>query len=348
MYRQSMTEYGAALAASEIATPQPQGSEVLIEVSHCGVCHSDLHLQDGYFDLGNGKQLDVRAGRELPFTLGHEIAGSVVAVGPDADGVAPGERYAVYPWIGCGDCERCRGGDEHLCSTTDHLGITVDGGYASHVIVPHPRYLLNIDGIAPELAGSFMCSGLTAYSALQKAMPYAGKGPLMIIGLGGVGMMGLALALAIAGVPVVAADIDPAKREAALKAGAAHVFDPAEDGARRSVFKTTGPVPVAIDFAGAEGSLRFAQSIVGKAGAVVVAGLMGGQFSIPAPMFALRPFSILGNFVGSLTEAKELLDLARSGKVAAIPVELRSLDQANSALDDLRAGKVIGRVVLTP
>ena len=259
-----------------------------------------------------------------------------------------GDRYAVYPWIGCGQCATCARGDEHLCNTTNHLGITVDGGYASHVLVPHPRYLLDIDGIAPELAGSFMCSGLTAYSALKKALPYAGEGPLMIVGLGGVGMMGLALATALADVPVVAADIDPAKRDSALAAGAAHVFDPAEDGARKTVFKTTGPASAAVDFAGAASSLQFAQSIVGKAGAVVVAGLMGGTFSLPTPMFALRQLSIIGNFVGSLNEARELLDLARSGKVPPIPVELRGLDQANSALEDLRAGKVIGRVVLTP
>ncbi len=348
MYRQSMNEYGATLTSNEVDTPQPKGSEVLVEVSHCGVCHSDLHMLDGYFDLGNGKQLDVRAGRELPFTLGHEIAGTVAVVGPEAKGVAPGERYAVYPWIGCGSCGKCQRGDEHLCDTTHHLGITVDGGYASHVMVPHPRYLLNIDGIAPELAGSFMCSGLTAYSALKKALPYARNGPLMIVGLGGVGMMGLALAQAITDIKVIAADIDPAKRQAALDAGAAHAFDPAAPDARKIVFKTTGPAAAAVDFAGAENSLQFAQSVVGKAGGVVVAGLIGGTFSIPAPMFALRQLSILGNFVGSLNEAIELLDLARSGKVPAIPVELRPLDQADDALQDLRAGKVIGRIVLTP
>lgn len=348
MYRQSMTDYGAALEGSEVETPKPQGSQVLIKVSHCGVCHSDLHLIDGYFDLGNGKQLDVRAGRDLPFTLGHEIAGEVVAVGPDATDIAAGDHYAVYPWMGCGECNRCKAGDEHLCDTTHHLGITVDGGYASHVLVPHPRYLLNIDGIAPELAGSFMCSGLTAFSALKKALPYASDGPLMILGLGGVGMMGLALATTIAGVPVIAADIDPSKRQAALDAGAAHVFDPAEPDARKTVFKTCGAASAAIDFVGADRSLQFAQSIVGKAGTVVVAGLLGGNFSIPVPMFALRQLSIIGNFVGSLNEAQELLDLVRSGKVPGIPVELRPLDQANSALDDLRAGKVIGRVVLTP
>ncbi len=348
MYRQSMTDYGAPLAASEADTPEPQGSEVLVRISHCGVCHSDVHIHDGYFDLGGGKQLDIREGRALPFTLGHEIAGEVAALGPDADGIAVGERYAVYPWMGCGACPRCRRGDEHLCKVTHHLGITVDGGYASHVLVPHPRYLLDMSGIDPALAGSYMCSGITAYSAVNKALPYLDGGPLVIVGLGGVGMMTLKIALAVCDAPVIAADIDPAKRQAGLDAGAAHVFDPADPGARKAVFKTCGPASAAIDLAGAEGSFNFAQSVLGKAGAVVVVGLHGGQFSMPIPMLALRPLAILGSFVGSLTEARELLDLARSGKLDAIPVETRPLDQANTALDDLRAGRIIGRVVLTP
>ena len=318
MYRQSMTAYGAPLEATETATPEPSGSEVIVRVSHCGVCHSDVHLQDGYFDLGEGKQLDIRDGRTLPFTLGHEIAGEVAAVGPEAHGIEPGQRFAVYPWIGCGACARCERGDEHLCKITNHLGITVDGGYASHVVVPHPRYLLDLSGIEPALAGSYMCSGVTAYSAINKVRPYLDGGPLMIVGLGGVGMMALKLALAVTDATVIAADIDPAKREAGLAAGAAHVFDPADRETRKAVFKTTGAASAAIDFAGAAASLQFAQSIVDKAGAVVVVGLHGGSFSLPVPMFSLRQLAILGSFVGSLNEARELLDLARSGKLEAI------------------------------
>jgi D-arabinose 1-dehydrogenase-like Zn-dependent alcohol dehydrogenase len=348
MYRQAMTAYGAPLEAGELPTPSPTGSEVLIRIGYCGVCHSDLHLHDGYFDLGDGKRLDVRSGRTLPFTLGHEISGEVEAAGPQAEGVAPGRRYAVYPWIGCGRCARCLAGDEHLCDTPNHLGITVDGGYASHVLVPHPRYLIDVEGVAPELAGSFMCSGLTAYSAIRKALPYLRGGSLMIVGLGGVGMMGLQIARAITDAPISAADIDPAKREAALAAGAAQAFDPAGEDVRKAVFKSIGPDAAAIDFAGAEGSLNFAQSVVGKAGAVVVAGLIGGRFSLPIPMFPLRQLAILGSFVGSLPEARDLVDLVKQGRIAPIPVKARPLAQATQALDDLRHGRVVGRVVLAP
>jgi D-arabinose 1-dehydrogenase-like Zn-dependent alcohol dehydrogenase len=348
MKRQSMIAYGEPLQETSADTPSPQGTEVIVRISHCGVCHSDIHMHDGYFELGGGKQLDVREGRTLPFTLGHEIAGTVEAVGPDAEGVEAGEAYAVYPWIGCGSCDLCLRGDEHLCNVQHHLGINVDGGYSTHVVVPHPRYLLSMEGIDAKLAGSYMCSGLTAYSALKKAVAQVGAGPIMIVGVGGVGMMGLQFARALYDAPILAADIDPAKRETALKSGADQVFDPREDDIRKTVLKATGGAVAAVDFVGSEASLKFAQSIVRKGGTVVVSGLMGGTFSMPVPMFPLRALSIIGTFVGSLTEAREMLDLVRAGKVAPIPVELRPLDKANASLDDLRNGRVIGRVVLTP
>src|SRR5262245_60195143 len=208
MHREALVDYGKPLQVMEAATPKPQGSEVLLRVTHCGVCHSDVHLQDGYFDLGGGQKLDVRANRAMPFTLGHEIAGVVEAMGSAAEGIAKGKRYAAYPWIGCGQCALCSRGDEHMCNAPRALGITVDGGYATHVIVPHPRYLLDVEGIPPELAGALMCSGLTGYSAIKKAVSYLRAGPLLIVGLGGVGMMGLQFARAATDRPIFVADID--------------------------------------------------------------------------------------------------------------------------------------------
>jgi D-arabinose 1-dehydrogenase-like Zn-dependent alcohol dehydrogenase len=349
MHRQSLVDYGKPLKATQAETPEPQGSEVLLRVSHCGVCHSDVHLQDGYFDLGGGQKLDVRGNRPLPFTLGHEIAGTVEAVGPDAKNVARGKFYAAYPWIGCGKCGLCGRGDEHLCNAPRALGVTVDGGYASHVTVPHPRYLLDVEGIAPEIACALMCSGLTGYGAIKKALPYLRIGPLLIVGLGGVGMMGLQFARALTDRPIFVADIDRAKREAALKLGAAEAFDAADAGARKSIAKASGGgVGAAIDFAGSDKSLPFAHAAVAKGGAAIVVGLIGGSFTLPVPMLPLRALTIMGSYVGSPGEAREMLDLVKAGKVAPIPVEVRPLANTSASLDDLRAGKIVGRVVVTP
>ena len=103
MKSQSIVEYGEALQETDSEAPAPQGTQVLIKVTHCGVCHSDVHLHDGYFSMGGDNKLDVRGGRKLPFTLGHEIEGEVVGVGPDAEGVKVGDQRVIYPWIGCGD-----------------------------------------------------------------------------------------------------------------------------------------------------------------------------------------------------------------------------------------------------
>jgi len=349
MHRQSLVEYGKPLQATEAATPAPQGSEVLLRVSHCGVCHSDVHLQDGYFDLGGGQKLDVRGNRPLPFTLGHEIAGTVEAVGPEAQGVPTGKRFAAYPWIGCGRCGLCTRGDEHMCNAPRALGITVDGGYATHVLVPHPRYLMDVEGVAPAIGAALMCSGLTGYGAVKKALPYLRVGPLLIVGLGGVGMMGLQFARALTDRPILVADIDAGKREAALKLGAKEAFDPADPGARKAILRASGGgVGAAIDFAGSDKSFAFAHAPVAKGGAAIVVGLIGGSFSMPVPMLPLRALTMMGSYVGSLAEAREMLDLVKAGKVAPIPVELRPLDQAGRTLDDLREGRVVGRVVVTP
>jgi D-arabinose 1-dehydrogenase-like Zn-dependent alcohol dehydrogenase len=349
MHRQSLTNYGKPLQAADAPTPVPVGTEVLVRISHCGVCHSDLHLQDGYFNLGGGQRLDVRSNRTLPFTLGHEIAGSVEAIGPGASGVAKRGRYAVYPWIGCGTCGLCARGDEHLCNAPRALGITVDGGFATHVLVPHPRYLLDVEGIAPEIAGPLMCSGLTGYAAIKKAIAFLRAGPLLIVGLGGVGMMGLQFARALTDKPILVADIDAAKREAALGLGATQAFDPADEGARKAVYKASGGgVGAAVDFAGSETSLAFAQGAVAKGGAAIVVGLIGGTFTLPVAMFPLRALTLMGSYVGSPAEATEMLGLVKAGKVAPIPVEQRGLDQTSSSLDDLRAGKIVGRVVVRP
>src|SRR5262249_17414626 len=230
--RQSLTTYAAPLCETIVECPQPKGAEVLVRIRRCGVCHSDLHIHDGYFLLGDDKKLDVRAGRALPFTLGHEIAGVVERVGEDAAGVAPGDAVAVYPWIGCGNCAACRRGDENICAAPRHLGINVDGGYASHVLVPHARYLIDYAPLPDSFAATLMCSGLTAYAALKRLAPQAALGPLLLVGMGGVGMMGLALARAMFAQAPLVADVDAAKRQAALAAGAAAAFDPGDPTAR--------------------------------------------------------------------------------------------------------------------
>jgi len=347
MRRQSLVAYGQPLCETVIDPPQPRGSEVLVRVERCGVCHSDLHLHDGYFALGGDKRLDITKDRPLPFTLGHEIAGVIEAAGEDAAEARIGHRVAVYPWIGCGACELCRRGEENLCSAHRHLGISVDGGFATHVLIPHPRYLLDYAPLSPNFAGPLMCSGLTAYAALKRLAALAADGPVLLVGLGGVGMMGLAVARALFRQPPLVADIDAEKRNAALATGAAAAYDPADPQARRAIAAATGGLYAVCDFVGSEKSLQFATGVLARGGKVVVTGLLGGTFSMAAAMFAIKAMTIQGTLTGTLAEARELLELARAGKIAPIPTRERPLGEAQAALDDLRAGRIVGRTVLT-
>jgi D-arabinose 1-dehydrogenase-like Zn-dependent alcohol dehydrogenase len=346
--RQSLVAYGQPLCETVVDCPTPRGREVLVRIERCGVCHSDLHLQDGYFSLGADKQLDVTAGRSLPFTLGHEITGVIESAGEEAKDAVIGHRVAVYPWIGCGTCPACLGGEENLCSNHRHLGIAVDGGFATHVLVPHQRYLLDYAPLSPAFAGPLMCSGLTAYAALKRHTNRPERGPVLLVGLGGVGMMGLAIARALFRTPPIVADIDAEKRQAALAAGAAQAYDPSDPQARKAVMTaTSGGLLAVCDFVGSDKSLQFSTGLLARGGKVVVTGLLGGNFSMPAAMFGIKAMTIEGTLTGTLAEARELLDLARSKNIAPIPTRDRPLSEAQAALDDLRAGRIVGRTVLS-
>ncbi len=134
----AVVAHGAPLECVEIPDPVPVGTEVVVEVTHCGVCHSDLHLWHGGYDLGGGRMLSVRdRGIVLPAAPGHEIVGRVARLGPDASGVAVGDERVVYPWVGCGHCPRCLAEEDNLCSNQRSLGVSVNGGFGRLVKVPH-------------------------------------------------------------------------------------------------------------------------------------------------------------------------------------------------------------------
>jgi D-arabinose 1-dehydrogenase-like Zn-dependent alcohol dehydrogenase len=344
-----VTAFGSPL--SEVVEPvrPPQGTEVLLRVVACGVCHSDLHLSDGHFDLGGGRQMDLSKALQLPRTLGHEIVGEVVAVGDAVAGLAIGSQWLVYPWIGCGHCSLCRAGDEHLCGQPRALGTSVDGGFSDHVSVPHQRYLVDYGQIPADVACTYACSGLTAFSALRKAGAITPEDPLMIIGAGGVGQSAIRLCTVVHGVGPSVADIDPAKRAAALEAGAVRAADPLEADVKRSLLKATGGGYAAvIDFVGTPKTVEFGMSLLRKGGKLIVVGLFGGAVEVSIPMLPLRSISLEGSYVGRLDELQELAALGRAGKVPSIQVADRALSEAQQALDDLRGGKVAGRAVLCP
>jgi alcohol dehydrogenase, propanol-preferring len=345
-----VVEFGAPLAAVDAPTPQPAGTEVLLRVKAAGVCHSDLHIWEGGYDLGHGQRLSLKdRGIPLPLTMGHETVGEVIAAGPEANGVAPGEIRLVYPWIGCGHCQICIQEGENMCAQPRSLGVYCDGGYADHIMVPHPRYLVDLKGLDPVTAAPYACSGLTTYSALKKVAPVLQREPIMIIGAGGLGLMALGLLKAMGGKGAVVVDIDARKREAALAAGALAAVDGAAADARKQITRAAGaPVRAAIDLVGSEQTAALAFDCLPRGGKLVIVGLFGGAAPWSLPLIPIKAATIQGSYVGNLAELEELLELVRRKAVAPIPVTRLPLAEASQALDDLRRGRLVGRAVLTP
>src|SRR6478609_1597509 len=344
MISYQIVEHGRPLQRVLSETPKPQGSEVLVRVTRAGVCHSDLHIWEGYFDLGGGKRFYVKErGCVPPFTLGHEPLGVVEALGPRARGVKRGQKRLVFPWIGCGKCAVCKAGQDNYCvSGSRIIGVNRNGAYSTHILVPDPRYLIDASGIDESFAATLACSGLTAYSAAAKLPELTRSDRVAVIGCGGVGLAGISVLRARGVKNIVACDIDEAKLATAAKLGATQGVNTRAPDAAQKLAGIGG----AIDFVGTPATAALGIAALRKGGRYVLVGLHGGELVHPLPPIAQRAIGIVGSYVGNLQELKAVVALAKKGKLKPMPVETRPAQEVNGALQDLNAGRVVGRVVL--
>jgi D-arabinose 1-dehydrogenase-like Zn-dependent alcohol dehydrogenase len=315
-----------------------------MRITRSGVCHSDLHIWDGYFDLGGGKRFYVKErGCVPPFTPGHEPFGVVEALGPRARGVKVGQKKLIYPWIGCGKCAVCKAGQDNYCvSGSRFLGVNRPGAYSTHVLVPDPKYLLDTAGIDDSFAATLACSAVTAYSAANKLAKLNKGDSVAVLGCGGLGLIAISVLKARGAAAIVGCDIDDTKLAAAQKLGAKKTVNTRAPDALQQM----QGIAAAIDFVGSPATAALGIAALRKGGRYVLCGLYGGELTHPLPPIAQRAIGIVGSYVGSLQELKEVVALAKKRKLRATPVETRSADEANAALEDLRAGKVVGRIVL--
>ena len=341
-----VVENGKPLEEKNLDTPAPKGKEILLKTLSCGVCHSDVHIHDGYFDLGGGMQLPTPLLE--PLTMGHEIFGEVVSVGEEVSNINVGEKYVAYPWIGCGDCELCNTDKTHYCMNNSNLGINVSGGYGDHVIVPGEQYLFDAGDTPDSLAGSYACRGLTAFSALRKAEPFPHDNSLVIVSAGGLGLLALKIARAAYGINPIVLDIDDEKLKVAKNLGASCVINTSKENAAEKIMEATGGGAKSIvDFVGAEASVNLGYQCLAKGGTQVVVGLFGGQMNIALPLMTLTEKKLMGSYVGSLGEMKDLMKLVSAGKIEPVEVESRDVSEANRTLEEMKSGKLLGLVSLT-
>ncbi|MDG6910011.1 MAG: alcohol dehydrogenase catalytic domain-containing protein [Nitrososphaerota archaeon] len=341
---------------ADVGIPPLGPRSVLIRVEGAGVCHSDIHLISGAYDLGEGRKLSSTAGgRLLPLTPGHEIGGRIESFGSDAGkgGFKVGDEVVVYPWIGCGACRKCGEGRENLCEgKASFLGFMKDGGYAEYVVVPDVRYLVGADGLDIGSAATLACSGLTALSAVRKCA-LGSDDLLLVIGAGGLGTAAIQLARKTTAAKIAVADVDDSKLELAAAIGADWTFNTLKTEQKELVNKVKAlnqgrGVDAVADFVGRPETVSLGVRLLGHEGRMVLVGLHGGAAQIPLPVLPLLGARIQGNFTGTLDELKELVGLAREGAVSPVVTGSYPLEQANEVLAKLGRGEIRGRAVLRP
>lgn len=346
--RYQFNEFGMGLKRTEVELPKPTGTEVLVRVNYCGVCHSDVHIYEGYYGLGQGKKLSLEErGIKLPVTLGHEIVGTIEAAGDQAGEIQPGKQMLVYPWIGCGECSVCKRGEENLCTKPAALGVFKPGGYSQYVLVPHPRYLMDLGNLNPSHASLLACSGLTTFSAIKKMGDIHEDEAVVVIGCGGLGLLAIRT-LSLLGVKnIIGLDLSEQKRELALKVGATSVFDSSQENVLEAVLQAGNANCAAVlDFVGGDATVQMGLNLTRKGGKLIIVGLHGGELSYPIPYIITKAISIIGSYTGSLEDLKELIEFANKHDLINLPIQIRPLDEADDALNQLTNGQVEGRLVL--
>lgn len=347
MISYDVIEWGKPLQKREHPTPTPTGTEVLLKLKYCGVCHSDVHIRDGYFDMGGGKRFHMsERGMNPPITLGHEPFGTVIATGPQAKEAPIGQDRLVCPWIGCGTCARCREGMDNHCMSPRWVGVQKPGGYGDHLLIPHPRYLVDSSGIDPAWAATLACSGLTTYSAVSKLTPIPREEWVAVMGAGGLGLQAIGMLRALGHERIVVVDIDPEKFSAARAAGAAAAVDGRDANAAKKLQEIAGgPLYGAVDLVNNSATASTALATLRKGGRIVMVGLYGGEIPLSLVAVVQRALSIVGSSVGTVAELVQVVALARAGKLKQIPIEKRALSEVSRTLDELKAGTIVGRVV---
>ena len=348
MISYDIIEHGKPLQKVIKETPKPQGTEVLVRVTRSGVCHSDLHIWDGYFDLGGGKRFYVKErGCVPPFTMGHEPFGVVEALGPRAKGIKVGQKRLIFPWIGCGRCPVCKDGHDNYCLQQRFLGVMKPGAYSTHLLVPHSKYLVDASGVDEAFASTLACSGVTAYSAINKIPKLNPRDWVAVLGCGGLGLVAVSILKAKGIRNVIACDVDEAKLASAKKLGARKTLDTRAPGAAQRLQELAGGyLAAAIDFVGMPATHAAAYPALRKGGRYILCGLFGGEITLALPPVAQRAVAMMGSYVGNLQELKEVVALAKKKKLKPTPVTTRPAGEVNAILEDLKAGRVLGRVVL--
>jgi propanol-preferring alcohol dehydrogenase len=329
----------------EVDVPRPGPGQVVVEVAACGLCHSDLAMMAMPGEVG------AALGWSIPFTLGHESAGRVHALGAGVDGLEVGDGVAVASPSSCGRCRRCRAGRENACAQAMvGRGYGRDGGLAPYLLVEDPAALFPIGVLDPVLAAPLTDAGATSHHAVRRVLPrLSDEGTVVVVGVGGLGAFVVQILRARSGARIVAVDPDPVRRQVAARLGAHEVIDGVHDGTRgelRGVLGADGADAV-IDLVGTDDTIATSLAVLAPGGSYGLVGAAGGTLRRPWYGSLPRDGEVF-TFQGSdRLDAIGVLDLARRGDVVVDVVRHR-LEEVTTAYELLHAGGLAGRLVIEP
>lgn len=333
--------YHQQLEMTEIPVPRPEGPwDVVVRIGGAGVCRTDLHILEG--------QWAEKSQVVLPYTIGHENAGWVEAVGSAVTNVREGDKVIVHPLITCGLCRACRSGDDVHCETSAFPGIDTNGGYAEYLRTSARSVVRLDDSLEPSAVAALADAGLTAYHAAAKAARrLTPRDRCVVIGAGGLGHIGIQVLKALSPAELIVVDRNPDAVKLALGIGADHGVV-AEGGQVDEVLELTAGhgAEVVLDFVGEGGSTAEGLEMTRRAGDYHVVGY-GENVDVPTIDLISAEKNVIGNLVGSYNDLCDLMSLAARGAVN-LHTQTYALDDFQSAVDDLDAGRVRGRAILVP
>ncbi len=325
----------------EVAEPAIEGPlDVVVRVGGAGLCRTDLHIVEG--------QWATRSNVALPYTLGHENAGWVHAVGPAVTHLQTGDAVILHPLVTCGFCRPCRAGDDVHCEASQFPGIDCDGGMAAFIHTTARSVVKLAPGVEPAAVAALADAGLTAYHAVKKALPLLYPGSTCVVmGAGGLGHIGIQCLRAMSATRIVV--LDPSEEALSLTPGWGADETVHVDGRHVSrVLEMTDGMgaEVVLDFVGERGAERDSWAMTKRAGSDFVIGY-GGSVDIPTIDMISTERNVIGNLVGSFNDLAELMALNAAGRVKML-TQTYPLDAVNDAMDDLDNGRLRGRGILVP
>lgn len=332
-----LTEPTGTVSCEEVDRPTPGPGEILVRMEASGLCYTDVHICDDDWAIVNGL-----VKRDL--TLGHEAVGVIEELGEGVSDRSVGDRIAA-PFLrsACGACKQCRRGEENHCPNVTISGFTHDGSHADYFLAMSAWVVPVPDGVAPAQAAPLACAGMSVLGALRNAGVGVGT-TFGVVGVGGQGHLAIQLAK-IMGARVVAMDLRADKLELARRLGADDAVDVTDPDAVPTVMAMAPEVVMVT--APSHEAHSLALAVVANGGTISLCAVPGGETPISMAMCAFKGLRLLTQAVATRQELIDILDLAAAGAISSEITE-RSLTDAPKAIDQLRAGEIVGRVVFVP